>query len=151
MALRAGTKGKQPSVQEGPFLRFLRSVGYKDELPPSTVSWLESAPVFKFLASRLSEDNFISPEEQQEYNEIQLAKGPDSEMYDILGDSGSEAGAENGSEQREHGEPLFEDLSDAELDENLQVRCHHRCSSHATQPFFNLQPRNFTLQKLCQD
>eukprot|EP00879_Flechtneria_rotunda_P029232 GHRR01031529.1.p1 GENE.GHRR01031529.1~~GHRR01031529.1.p1 ORF type:complete len:147 (+),score=57.70 GHRR01031529.1:225-665(+) len=93
-----GLKAKQPAVQEGSLLQLLRSVGYRDELPPSTVAWLETAPVFKFLATKLNSDNFVSPEDQQEYNELMLAKGPNAELYDALGgfssdDSDAEAGA----------------------------------------------------------
>jgi hypothetical protein len=87
----ATIRGKQKSVQEGSFLQFLRSIGYREDLPPSTVAWLDSAPVFKFLASKLTHDNFITLEEQQEYNEIMLARGPHAELYDALGDASSDA------------------------------------------------------------
>lgn len=83
-ATGATIRGKQAAVAEGQLLQFLRSVGYKDSLPPSTVAWLESAPVFRFLASKLSHDNFVTPEEEQEYSELMLARGPDSSLYDAV-------------------------------------------------------------------
>eukprot|EP00775_Hariotina_reticulata_P008438 gene8438-8622_t len=96
----AALRGKQKSVQEGSFLQFLRSVGYKEDLPPSTVAWLDSAPVFKFLASKLSHDNFVMPEEQQEYNEIMLARGPHAELYDALGNASSDDDLDDDDEKQ---------------------------------------------------
>lgn len=120
MPPKAGIKGKQPSVQEGSFLLFLRSVGYKEELPPSTIAWLEDAPVFKFLASRLSSDNFVSAEDQQEYNEIMLARGPNPELYEALGDSCSDE--EDDFEQQSLDDQCLEDsLTSAELQETVHV------------------------------
>lgn len=123
MASRASIRGKQPSVQEGSFLLFLRSVGYKEDLPPSTVAWLESAPVFKFLASRLSHDNFVAPEDQQEYNEIMLARGPTPELYEALGDSGSEADDEEGSQQQIDGHEWLAGAADVQQQLQVSLVC----------------------------
>lgn len=122
MAYRAGTKGKQPSVQEGSFLLFLRSVGYRDDLPPSTVAWLENAPVFRFLASRLGHDNFVSSEDQQEYNEVMLAKGPNLELYEALGYSASDDEAEDDIEPQPPRQEWLEDTAPADLQQQLQAR-----------------------------
>lgn len=88
----AARLGKQSQVQSGAFLNFLRSVGFRDELPPSTVAWLDSAPVFRFLAGRLSAANFVSAADAQEFNELMLARGPNADLYDALG-SGSGHGS----------------------------------------------------------
>lgn len=126
MPPKAGIKGKQPSVQEGSFLQFLRSVGYKEELPPSTVAWLEDAPVFKFLASRLSSENFVSVEDQQEYNEIMLAQGPNPELYEALGDSGSDD--EVVVEQQRTDEQSLEEIGNpVELQQHVQVSPSRAC------------------------
>lgn len=122
----ATIRGKQASVQEGQFLQFLRSVGYKDELPPSTVAWLETAPVFRFLASKLSHDNFITPEEEQEYNELMLARGPDASLYDAVDRLGSdeEDGSSSctGSKQgQKQGGTFLGDPSDEEVVRMLEV------------------------------
>ncbi|KAI8469680.1 MAG: hypothetical protein J3K34DRAFT_512435 [Monoraphidium minutum] len=53
-------------------LQLMRRHGYAEELPPSTVSWLDSRPVFRWLAEHLSDDNFVSPEAQRLYDSIQL-------------------------------------------------------------------------------
>lgn len=129
MANRATIKGKQAAVQEGHFLQFLRSVGYKDELPPSTVAWLESAPVFKFLAKNLSHDNFVSAEDQQEYNEAMLARGPDASLYDAVDgldsdaeDQGSSvAGRAAAASSSKEADPFLAGLSDEEVASMLQV------------------------------
>lgn len=86
----------QTRAQEGRLLSLLRHVGYREELPPSTVAWLESAPVFKFLAARLSADNFVSAAEQQEYAELQLSHGADPALYD--GMDGLSSCSEDGGE-----------------------------------------------------
>jgi hypothetical protein len=128
-------RGKQAAVQEGQFLQFLRSVGYRDELPPSTVAWLETAPVFKFLAGKLSADNFVSAQDQQEYNECMLARGPDASLYDAVGDGLSSDGGGDGGEGGGGGaaaraaetDPFLAGLTDDEVAAALQVR--RSCSS----------------------
>lgn len=125
----ATIKGKQASVHEGHFLQFLRSVGYRGELPPSTVAWLESAPVFRFLASKLSHDNFVSPEEEQEYNELMLARGPDVSLYDAVDGLGSDVDSDSGvtattstrAAQRES-DLFLADMPDEEVARMLEVR-----------------------------
>jgi hypothetical protein len=121
----ATIKGKQAAVHEGHFLQFLRSVGYKDELPPSTVAWLESAPLFKFLATKLSHDNFITPEEQQEYNELMLAHGPDSSLYDAVAGFGSDVDSDSfaaSTRDQKESDPFLAGLSDEEVSRMLEVR-----------------------------
>lgn len=122
----ATVRGKQAAVHEGPFLQFLRSVGYKDELPPSTVAWLESAPVFRFLASKLSHDNFITPEEEQEYNELMLARGPDASLYDAVEGYGSDvddsSSVATSARGQKESDPFLADLSDDEVARLLEVR-----------------------------
>jgi hypothetical protein len=123
----ATIRGKQVSVQEGQFLQFLRSVGYKDELPPSTVAWLETAPVFRFLASKLSHDNFITQEEEQEYNELMLARGPDASLYDAVDGLGSDVDLDGsssctGSKQgRKQSSTFLGEPSDEEVVRMLEV------------------------------
>lgn len=121
----ATVKGKQAAVHEGQFLHFLRSVGYKDELPPSTVAWLESAPVFRFVASKLSHDNFVTPEEQQEYDELMLARGPDASLYDAVDGFGSDVDSESlaaSTRGQKETDPFLADLSDEEVARMLEVR-----------------------------
>lgn len=133
----ATIKGKQASVHEGHFLQFLRSVGYRGELPPSTVAWLESAPVFRFLASKLSHDNFVSPEEEQEYNELMLARGPDASLYDAVDGLGSDVDSDSGvtaatstrATQRES-DLFLADVPDEEVTRMLEVRV---CTAAAQQ------------------
>lgn len=111
-------------MQEGQLLQLLRSVGYKDSLPPSTVSWLESAPVFRFLASKLSHDNFVSPEEQQEYDELMLARGPDASLYDAVEGYNSDLDSdEPATSTRMHIEcdQFLGGVSDDEVSRMLQV------------------------------
>jgi hypothetical protein len=71
----ASTK-QRPRAAGGPnqsrLLQLLRRHGYAEELPPSTVSWLETRPVFRWLADNLGDDNFVSAEAQQLYEAIQL-------------------------------------------------------------------------------
>lgn len=121
----ATIKGKQASVQEGQFLQFLRSVGYKDELPPSTVAWLETAPVFRFLASKLSHDNFITAEDQQEYNELMLARGPDASLYDAVegysSDADDDSCAAASTKGHKENDPFLVELPDDEVCRLLQV------------------------------
>lgn len=122
----ATIRGKQAAVQEGDFLHFLRSVGYKGELPPSTVAWLESAPVFRFLASKLSHDNFITPEEEQEYNELMLARGPDASLYDAVEGYGSDvddsSSVATSTRGQKESDPFLAHLSDEEVARLLEVR-----------------------------
>jgi hypothetical protein len=138
MAARGGAsiRGKQAAVHEGRLLRLLRSVGYRDELPPSTVAWLDTAPVFKFLASRLSGDNFVSPEEQAEFDEVMLARGADASLYDGLdapsSDGGCDGAADGATTSRPHAQPsnsaaqqqdpFLAGPTDAEVTAALQVR-----------------------------
>jgi len=76
----ATTKQRQ-RVGAGPsqsrLLQLLRKHGYTEDLPPSTVSWLDSRPAFRWLADNLSDDNFVSPEMQALYDTIQLQSGGD--------------------------------------------------------------------------
>lgn len=137
----ASIKGKQAAVHEGQFLQFLRSVGYKDELPPSTVAWLESAPVFRFLAAKLSHDNFVSSEDQQEYNELMLARGPDVSLYDAVEGFSSDAEDDScaastiGPTEKD---PFLADLTDEEVSRLLEVgaqtSCQAWCSADANAP-----------------
>ena len=121
----ATIRGKQAAVHEGPFLQFLRSVGYRDELPPSTVAWLDSAPVFRFLASKLTRDNFITLEEEQEYNELMLARGPDASLYDAVEGYGSDvedsSSIATSTRGQKESDPFLADLSDDEVARLLEV------------------------------
>lgn len=57
-------------------LHLLRRHGFAEELPPSTVSWLDTRPVFRWLAEHLSDDNFVDQDTQRLYDSIQLQAGP---------------------------------------------------------------------------
>jgi hypothetical protein len=115
-------KGKQVGVQEGSLLQLLRSAGFQAELPPSTVAWLENAPVFKFLSSKLSQDNFVAPGDQQEYTEIMMAKGPNADLYDALG-SGSDDDTDDGQLQDQKGkdEQWMGAASDVDIQRQVEV------------------------------
>jgi len=137
----ASIKGKQAAVHEGQFLQFLRSVGYKDELPPSTVAWLESAPVFRFLAAKLSHDNFVSSDDQQEYNERMLARGPDASLYDAVEGFSSDAEDDSCAASTmgpTEEDPFLADLTDEEvsrlLEVGAQISSQAWCSTCVTAP-----------------
>lgn len=116
-------KGKKAAVQEGSFLQFLRSVGYTEDLPPSTVAWLESAPAFKFLASKLGKDNFVSAKDQQEYNEIMMAKCPNADLYDALGSCSDDDDAEQQQDQQPDADTEWMGaVTDADVQRQVQVR-----------------------------
>jgi hypothetical protein len=115
-------KGKQLGVQEGSLLQLLRSAGFQAELPPSTVAWLENAPVFKFLSSKLSQDNFVAPADQQEYTELMMAKGPNADLYDALGSgSDDERDDEQLQDQQGKDEQWMGAASDADVQRQVQV------------------------------
>lgn len=115
-------KGKQIGVQEGSLLQLLRSAGFQTDLPPSTVQWLDNAPVFKFLSSKLSQDNFVAPADQQEYTEIMMAKGPNADLYDALGSgSDDEADEEQLQDQQGKDEQWMGAVSDADVQRQVQV------------------------------
>jgi hypothetical protein len=84
-ASRPGGSGGQSRL-----LQLLRRHGFGEELPPSTVSWLDSRPVFRWLAEHLSDENFVSSETQRLYDAIQLQAGASSSG---AGDGGVAAGA----------------------------------------------------------
>jgi hypothetical protein len=115
-------RGKQLGVQEGSLLQLLRSAGFQAELPPSTVAWLENAPVFKFLSNNISSENFVAPEDQQEYTEIMMAKGPNTDLYDALG-SGSDDEVDDEQQQDQQGDDDWMGAnSDADVQRQVQVR-----------------------------
>ncbi|WIA17837.1 hypothetical protein OEZ85_009343 [Tetradesmus obliquus] len=116
-------KGKQIGVQEGSLLQLLRSAGFQTDLPPSTVQWLDNAPVFKFLSSKLSQDNFVAPADQQEYTEIMMAKGPNADLYDALGSgSDDEADEEQLQDQQGKDEQWMGAVSDADVQRQVQAK-----------------------------
>jgi hypothetical protein len=114
-------RGKQLGVQEGSLLQLLRSAGFQAELPPSTVAWLENAPVFKFLSSKIGSENFVAPGDQQEYTEIMMAKGPNADLYDALG-SGSDDEMDDEQQQDQLGDDGWMGAaSDADVEHQVQV------------------------------
>jgi hypothetical protein len=120
--LKMPPRGKHLGVQEGSLLQLLRSAGFQAELPPSTVAWLENAPVFKFLSNNISSENFVAPEDQQEYAEIMMAKGPNADLYDALG-SGSDDEMDDEQQQDQQGnDGWMGAASDADVQRQVQVR-----------------------------
>ncbi|GBF94508.1 hypothetical protein Rsub_07042 [Raphidocelis subcapitata] len=73
MASKLG-KGR-PGIHNSRLLQLLRKHGFADDLPPSTVSWLDSRPVFRWLAEHLDDENFVEQETQRLYESIQLQAG----------------------------------------------------------------------------
>jgi hypothetical protein len=61
-----------PGSSQSRLLQLLRKHGYTEDLPPSTVSWLDTRPAFRWLAENLNDDNFVDSETQALYESIQL-------------------------------------------------------------------------------
>ncbi|KAF6265073.1 hypothetical protein COO60DRAFT_1457262 [Scenedesmus sp. NREL 46B-D3] len=116
-------RGKHLGVQEGSLLQLLRSAGFKAELPPSTVAWLENAPVFRFISGKISQENFVAPGDQQEYSELMMAKGPNADLYDALG-SGSDDEMDDGQQQDQQGkdQQWMGAASDADMQRQVQAK-----------------------------
>jgi hypothetical protein len=68
------SKGRT-ALHQSRLLQLLRKHGFADDLPPSTVSWLDSRPAFRWLAEHLDDDNFVDQETQRLYESIQLQAG----------------------------------------------------------------------------
>lgn len=71
MASTAG-RTRSDKGRDNKLLTLLRQAGFKDELPPSTISWLNTHPIFMWLGDNLSKENFISPADRALYEEIEL-------------------------------------------------------------------------------
>lgn len=67
-----GTSRTGSTAGQSKLLQLLRRHGYSEELPPSTVSWLDTRPVFRWLAEHLSDDNFVPADAQRIFEAIQL-------------------------------------------------------------------------------
>ena len=75
----AKTRSRAPSGPgQSRLLSLLRKHGFAEDLPPSTASWLEARPVFRWLADHLGDGNFVAPELQELHDSIQLQEREDA-------------------------------------------------------------------------
>ena len=120
--------------QGGKLLKLLRSVGFKDELPPSTISWLDTNPYFQWCANNLSEENFVAPATQAKHDEIQLLEKDHPHLHVQVRGLASAMGLSDSSSD------AGDELSLGEADNPEQLRAAFEVSL-----LMNMCPSNITI------
>ncbi len=91
---RGGVSGRT----ESRLLQLMRDAGFREELPPSTVSWFNTHPVFQWLSSNLSTDNFNSAATQQLYEEHVVNASGAASLISAMGLSSSSDSSDGAEE-----------------------------------------------------
>jgi hypothetical protein len=91
----------------GALLRLLRRHGFADALPPSSEAWLDSHPVFRWLAANLNDANFVSPSDAALCEALLLdsAGGGDAALRRALEDQEEDEGDAWEGEDEERTKP----------------------------------------------